>query len=311
MAYFRLYDLLVESQFDLPCDPLAEKEGIHRKPDIVIDYIKHSFSDLLMDRELGSRYDGYLRSYDVGENILLSIDDHIKLLIRKNGSGIFIESEQQDLSTTLIYVIGIGMSIAMACRGLIPLHASCLELGHKVIAIMAESGSGKSTLLWHFMNHGARFITDDVLPMRINDSKIDAISATSILPKLWIDEIKLFSVDQSRCRELLPGENKYWIAVDKRDRVVGYKSVDAFFILEPLTQSSKDCKLKLSQITGSSLLFYLLSNTHAIWALPGYLIKDLIEKYLYLSRSIPVYKIEYLRRYENLADLARAIEEIA
>ncbi|MGQ0764483.1 MAG: hypothetical protein ACT4OZ_02340 [Gemmatimonadota bacterium] len=61
--------------------------------------------------------------------------------------------------------LGRVLAVALHERGLLSLHASAVEIDGRAIGFVAAKGSGKSTLALALLEHGARLLTDDTLPV--------------------------------------------------------------------------------------------------------------------------------------------------
>lgn len=61
-----------------------------------------------------------------------------------------------------LFLLGSVFGLLCLQRGWLPLHACCVEIGGRAIAISADSGIGKSTLAAAFVRHGHRVLADDV-----------------------------------------------------------------------------------------------------------------------------------------------------
>lgn len=57
---------------------------------------------------------------------------------------------------------GTVVAILLAWRGLVPLHASAVEIDDKAVLIAGPSGAGKSTLCHALVQAGARLVSDDL-----------------------------------------------------------------------------------------------------------------------------------------------------
>jgi len=253
-------------------------------------------------------WDGYARSYDVGAEILVCFDDYLRMAIHKNGGSIVFDTDDRHLSEIMTYTLGLGMSISMLCRGVIPLHAASVEIGGDLIGIMGRPGAGKSTLLWTLLTRGARFAGDDVLPVRMVDAS--AVASASMLShlKLWGDDLERWGVDRSRCRELYPGAKKVWVPLDSYRCMYDSRTLDALFLLQPEEDPSTDAEVTLGRQFGAKAITRLLAHTHSFWAVPEELKVSLFPRYGDLARAVPLYTLSYPRQPEVLAEIAERIE---
>lgn len=80
-----------------------------------------------------------------------------------NGSNIIVQPEPgAPQANVRLFLLGSAMGVLLHQRGLLPLHASAVEIDGRAVAFIGPSGAGKSTLAAAFHDHGYRVIADDV-----------------------------------------------------------------------------------------------------------------------------------------------------
>ncbi|NJR75120.1 MAG: hypothetical protein HC773_18735, partial [Scytonema sp. CRU_2_7] len=148
MKSYKAYNLCIASELQLP--ELIETEG---EPDVIVRFGK-------VDNATAMRHDG-------GQNFLGETPEVAECFIR-NGREIIINPvagvDEALLRTVLLGPI---LCVLLRQRGLLVLHASCININHKGVAFMGGSGWGKSTLVTAFHTKGYDVLTDDVLPIQI------------------------------------------------------------------------------------------------------------------------------------------------
>lgn len=95
-----------------------------------------------------------------------------------------------------IRVFLFGTVFALVCfrRGLLPLHASVVQLGDKAVAFTGVSGAGKSTQAAIFLKRGYPILADDVAVTEVRDGRVMVLPAFPRL-KLWRDAMDGLSFD--------------------------------------------------------------------------------------------------------------------
>lgn len=89
----------------------------------------------------------------------------------ERGTRITIEPEAGAPEANVrLFLLGSAMGVLLHQRGLLPLHASAVEVDGKAVAFAGPSGSGKSTLAAAFHDHGYRVIADDVCVVRFDQA---------------------------------------------------------------------------------------------------------------------------------------------
>jgi hypothetical protein len=148
MKFYKAYNLCIASELQLP--ELIETEG---EPDVIVRFGK-------VENASAMQHDG-------GQNFMGEIPEVADFFIH-NGQEIIINPvagvDEALLRTVLL---GPVLCVLLRQRGLLVLHASCIDINHKGVAFMGGSGWGKSTLATAFHTKGYDVLTDDVLPIEI------------------------------------------------------------------------------------------------------------------------------------------------
>ena len=76
-------------------------------------------------------------------------------------------------------------------HGFEPLHAGAVVLGGRCVALVGVAGAGKSSLVAYLSRHGAKFLSDDVLPLRCQARLVRAYSG---LPQMRLTPQALSAV---------------------------------------------------------------------------------------------------------------------
>ncbi|KAB8320251.1 hypothetical protein SD81_001080 [Tolypothrix campylonemoides VB511288] len=154
MKLYQAYNICIASELLLP--ELMESEG---KPDVIVQF--------------GKINDTSETQHDGGNTFQGEVAEVGKFFIQR-GREVVIDPvlgvEEALLRTILLGPI---LSILLRQRGLLVLHASCVDINNKAVAFMGGSGWGKSTLAAAFHTKGYDILTDDVMPIEfVSDSPI-------------------------------------------------------------------------------------------------------------------------------------------
>jgi len=111
-----------------------------------------------------------------------------------------------DAPDVRVFLLGSVFGALCHQRGLLPLHAGCVEIGGRAVAFAGESGVGKSTLTAAFLRRGFPVLADDVTVV-----DVAAPGGPLVLPsfpriKLWrdaADGLKLPTAGLERIRAQL------------------------------------------------------------------------------------------------------------
>lgn len=87
-----------------------------------------------------------------------------------------------------LFLLGTVFGFLCHQRGLIPLHAGCVEVDGRAVAFTGMSGAGKSTLAAAFLRRGFRILADDILVVELDGNATLARAAFPRI-KLWQDAL--------------------------------------------------------------------------------------------------------------------------
>lgn len=89
-----------------------------------------------------------------------------------------------------LYLLGSALGMLIHQRGLLPLHATAVELDGRALVFMGHSGAGKSTLAAWFNDAGIRVIADDVSAISFDESGIPLVQPGIPRLRLWKDMLE-------------------------------------------------------------------------------------------------------------------------
>jgi hypothetical protein len=110
-----------------------------------------------------------VRTYRHGGGFSMSFDDTGRFDVSADGSQILWHCGANTSPEGRADVLGRVLPLALHAAGILSLHASAVSFGDAAIAFLAPKYHGKSTLATALVEHGARLVTDDILPVRIAD----------------------------------------------------------------------------------------------------------------------------------------------
>lgn len=86
--------------------------------------------------------------------------------------------------------------------GYVVFHASAVQIGDHVVAVLGQSGQGKSTLAAWFAAQGFPLLTDDCLVVRWDDATRRWLAQPSYRSvRLWPDSVEALGIEESKLRE--------------------------------------------------------------------------------------------------------------
>lgn len=123
-----------------------------------------------------------------------------------------------DAPDVRVFLLGSVFGFLCHQRGLLPLHAGCVEIDGRAVAFAGHSGAGKSTLTTAFLRRGFPILADDVTVVDVS-----APGGPLVLPsfpriKLWGDAMEGFGLSSDGLERVRPQLNKFQVPVGARFR---------------------------------------------------------------------------------------------
>ncbi len=308
MPSYHVYDLFVESDLELPANPLTE-DAFRPGKKLCVSHQPVPSSGFDQAHWISSRYGGLIRCYDVGDGILVCVGGGTGNLFRFWVSG---KGEKIILDTlcpeAAAMIPNLGLSLCKLLQGYVTLHGSFAEVCGKMVGLLAHSQAGKSTLLWTLLERGARFASDDVIPIYLDKGRVMATPSVSLHAKLSGETLNRRDMETTALRPVLPGADQFWLPFGPDAREVEPHSLEALFLLQPAGRSETD-NVQVQRVSGGAVISLLMDNTHGLWAafpmLDG---KQMFAILAALVESVPIYTLRYARSYEVLPELADTIQ---
>lgn len=141
---------------DVPLSALTAWDGDDREPEVTFRL------GAVPERVEAPRFVG--RRLQVGEDGTCRYEHPLAgaFMIRDGREVIAERAPGADAAHLAAILLGPALGILCHQRGLVPLHACCVEIDDEAIAITGPSGAGKSTLAAAFMHAGHRVLADDL-----------------------------------------------------------------------------------------------------------------------------------------------------
>lgn len=147
--------------------------------------------------------DGFVVS---SQEFLFTTWDDVRFHYRK-GHGLTVQLPQAGLDTDFeLYLWGTVFGTVAWLNDHVPLHASAIDVGGRVVAFTADSGGGKSTLAAALAERGLPHVCDDTLVVAVQPNGVMALPDAKPL-KLWDDALVLANSKALRPVHSMPGKN--------------------------------------------------------------------------------------------------------
>lgn len=164
--------------------------------------------------EVWNKAEGTNRYFKVVENKVLFHIPHTAIYCIQDGNKIIVSPLQHASEDKVrLYILGSCMGALLLQRSVLPLHGSALAINGKAYAIIGDSGAGKSTLATAFLHKGFQLLTDDVIPITLNQENIPIVSPAYPQQKLWQESLEAFGMEAGGYRPIVQRETKFAIPV--------------------------------------------------------------------------------------------------
>jgi len=177
----------VRSELHLP--ELAPWSGDDRAPDVVIRFgeVPDRLDDLVEDGpflQIDRRGACLLRI----ENIATYLSTPREIVVSPRAGAVDAEVR--------VFLLGSVFGFLCHQRGVFPLHASCVAIAGKAVALCGHSGAGKSTTALCLTLRGHRLIADDVCVIDVNGPGVPRVLPAFPRLKLWQDTLAALHIDK-------------------------------------------------------------------------------------------------------------------
>jgi hypothetical protein len=188
---------------EIPLPELAPWNGDERAPDLRI-----------RTGTIPTRLDGAL---DVTPLLQVTPDRQARLSIDgiatywlKSLHEVVIDPQMPvDSPDVRIFFFGTILGLLCHRRGLFPLHASCIAIDGKAVAISGMSGAGKSTLAAALTRRGHTLLSDDVCVIDPSAGGGPVVLPAFPRVKLWEDSLQAMGLGSTDLPENRPGQRKF------------------------------------------------------------------------------------------------------
>lgn len=245
-------------------------------------------------------------AYDIGHGVLIE-PDNISLYVSYSGDEIIVDCPDTLQAYAAGWVIHAGAALSTLFTRGVPLHCAGASHGGKYFGLLASAGTGKSTTLWALLQSGALFANDDLISVFLDDETPLAYPSVSLYPKLHQIALEREGLDSTQYQVAPPNEDKFWVPISRKARIIEPQSLSALFVLDPSRVDTDGVSVTRNSIESASLI--IRQHLHGLWLVHKYVPGDrLIALCQKLAQSVPVYTLRYTKTFANLPLLVEAIQ---
>ncbi|WP_340371758.1 aldolase [Peribacillus sp. FSL E2-0218] len=201
---YEAYGLTISS--DIPLAELLPINLVEGKADIVIEK-----ADL---HALWSEHSDPNDDFVIKKDWILFQVSGTAIFLIESGSRIrFAPIDEAEEDEIRLYILGTCMGALLMQRNILPIHGSAVAINGKAYAIVGDSGAGKSTLASAFLKKGYKLLSDDVIPVTLNNENIPIVTPSYPQQKLWLESLNHFDMDSTNYQPLIVREDKFAVPV--------------------------------------------------------------------------------------------------
>ncbi|WP_274648627.1 aldolase [Paenibacillus humicola] len=200
---YKAFGLRVESEISLP--ELTEPDGFELPEPVHIHRC-----DLASEWQAQDKIGQYWAV--AGMQVMFTVPE-VGIFRIQDGSTIHVSPFADALEDRVrLYILGTCFGAVLLHRRILPLHGSAVAINGKAYAVVGHSGAGKSTLASTLVGLGYKLLSDDVIPVIVDDQTPVVIPAYP-QQKLWQDSMNQLGLPESDYRPIFSRETKFAIPV--------------------------------------------------------------------------------------------------
>lgn len=191
----------------------------------------------------------------VKEQTVLFQAPKVATYLIENGNKIIVSPmDGANEAQIRLFILGSCMGALLLQRKIMPLHGSAIAINGKAYAIIGDSGAGKSTLASAFLNKGCKLISDDVIPVSLNEQNIPIVKPAYPQQKLWQESLDAFAMTSNEYQPIFDRETKFTIPVKSKFSVDSMPLAGIFELVK--TEGNNIKFAPISNLQGLHTLFY-------------------------------------------------------
>jgi hypothetical protein len=201
-------------------------------------------------------------------------------------------------------VLGRVLALAMHMRGALSLHASSVAMPEGAIAFLAPKGFGKSTVALSLARAGAKFLTDDILPVRAQEPFTVNPGVQSV--RLCSDSALRLIDERSKTRPGIDGKH----IVDRLPKHMVASAparLIALYMLSPSPNGNGAPAVSRSRLSSRRAVLELLRHAKIGALLGGSEAPTVFQQAASIAAAVPAYELEIARDLHRLPDAVAMI----
>jgi hypothetical protein len=157
-----------------------------------------------------------------------------------------------------VFLLGSALGVLCHQRGLLPLHASAIEIDGRTVAFAGSSGAGKSTVAAYFHGRGYRVLTDDLCVVSIAEDGTPRAWPGPPRIKLWRDAVDALGYKDQALAPAVDGLEKYQLPTSSGEESEALP-LAKLYVLGNVPPGASE---KVARLTGGHALTAIFRQTY-------------------------------------------------
>jgi hypothetical protein len=290
--------------------------GLHLRSELALPELRRhgaAHADApIVDIRIGSTGDGLDGPRHIGptfqvghDDYLLDIEEVAKYRVTKGNEIVIDPSPNGATRDVRVFLLSTVFGALCLQRGLLPLHASAVEVDGRCIAFAGRSRAGKSTLAAFFGKRGYRILCDYLCILNVDGSRPPLAWPGAPRIKLWRDAVMEMGHDPERLDRVRNGLEKYQVPVED-GAVDGALPLARIYALH---EASLPVEPAIERLSGTACFDRVLNSTYRSHLVaPMGRAQAHFAQCAALARSVPVFAAGRRWGFESFAEQAEALE---
>lgn len=203
---YKAFGLHIYSEFPLPELPLTNQPGMIGSVSVIQGDLTERWQNIpKITPSLGLS----------GDEVMFEAKDTAVFSIQGGSTITVSPAPGADTDCVRLFILGSCMGVLLMQKKILPLHGSALVIDNKAYALVGRSGAGKSTLASYLMDQGHLLVSDDVIPVMVQNGHPLAVPGYP-QQKLWQQSLDYLGMNSSAYRPLFERETKFAVPVHDR-----------------------------------------------------------------------------------------------
>jgi hypothetical protein len=233
--------------------------------------------------------------------------DDLRFAVARDGHEVVGDwPENYSLEDAATYLVGPILGFVLRLRGILPLHASCVAVDGRAIALLGAPGAGKSTTAAAFARLGYPIVSEDVVAL---SERGNSFWVQPGYPRinLWPSSVETMFGAEDALPVVTPAWGKRFLAVDENGLLFQHEPLPLSAIYFLSVRNSDSQTPVIESVEGMLALMTLVTNTYVNYILDDAMRSREFDVLGRLVLSVPVMSVRPSADSAHLAELCNGI----